>query len=245
MNDPYNTPESELTNTTGGSAFGSLEKGIAGDFNLSIGDIFSEGWSKVSGNKGTCLGAVGLLIVAMVVVQLGTAFVIGLLPLSAGIAAVLLQIIITMISAPIGVGIALIGIKLVSDSPASATSIFSYFGSMMKLLGLTLLMYLLVAVGFVLLVLPGIYLVVAYMYAPTLLVEKNLGIWEALEASRKAITHCWFKVFFAFLAIGLIVSLAALPLLIGLVWAIPFAMLCGGYIYKTVFGVEQSTLQAD
>lgn len=41
-----------------------------------------------------------------------------------------------------------------------------------------------------------------------------------MEASRKAIMHHWFKVFFLLLAMSLIIFASMLPLFIGLNWPI-------------------------
>ena len=60
---------------------------------------------------------------------------------------------------------------------------------------------------------------------------------QALEASRKAITQHWFKVFGLFLLLGLIVMVSAIPLGIGLVWSIPLMVVAMGVLYRTIFGV--------
>ncbi len=92
--------------------------------------------------------------------------------------------------------------------------------------------------GFLLLILPGIYLVVAYMLAIPLAAEKNLNSWKALEVSRKAITHKWFKTFGLFLMIWLILIISILPLGIGLIWTVPWAVNAIGILYREIFGVE-------
>lgn len=245
MSDIYSAPDAELREDQGESAFGSLEKGIAGDYELSIGGIFSGARSKLNGNKGTAWAAVALMAVAMIVIQFATTFIIGLLPLPVVASGVLLQVVITVLTAPISVGVGLVGIKLAADAKTSGMSIFNHFGSMVKLFLLTLLMYLMIGLGFVLLILPGIYLSIAYMFAAVLMVEKNLGIWEAMEASRKSVTHKWFTIFFTWLLLGLLVAISAIPLLIGLIWTVPLLLLAYGVVYKTLFGVEQSTLDSE
>ena len=68
-------------------------------------------------------------------------------------------------------------------------------------------------------------------------VERGLTPWQALEASRKAITQHWFKVFGLFLLLGLITLISAIPLGIGLVWTIPLFVIAMGVLYRTIFGV--------
>ena len=62
------------------------------------------------------------------------------------------------------------------------------------------------------------------MLAIPLIVERGLSPWQAMEASRKAITQHWFKVFGLFL-------------LLGLIWTIPLFVMVMGVLYRTIFGV--------
>ena len=95
----------------------------------------------------------------------------------------------------------------------------------------------LIYLGMILLIIPGLYLAIAYMLAIPLVVERGLSPWQALEASRKAISQHWFKVFGLFLLLGLITGISAIPLGIGLVWTIPLFTIAIGVLYRTIFGV--------
>lgn len=102
-------------------------------------------------------------------------------------------------------------------------------------------MMLLIYLGMILLLIPGIYLAVAYLLAIALVVERGLSPWQALEASRKAITQHWFKVFGLLIVLGLIIIVSAIPLGIGLVWSIPLMVVAMGVLYRTIFGVLPAT----
>jgi uncharacterized membrane protein len=80
---------------------------------------------------------------------------------------------------------------------------------------------------------------VAYSMAMPLLVEKNMGIWEALETSRKRINKCWFEMLVLYILVFIIFAVAILPLGIGLIWAIPFAIVLMAVVYRNLFGVSQ------
>jgi uncharacterized membrane protein len=95
-----------------------------------------------------------------------------------------------------------------------------------------------VIIGYFLLMIPGIYLFIAYLFTLPLIVEKNLGPWEAMETSRKAVTHHWFKVFFTIIIMHIIVIISAIPLGIGLIWTLPMIFNVGGILYRIMFGVE-------
>jgi uncharacterized membrane protein len=97
------------------------------------------------------------------------------------------------------------------------------------------LMGLLIVGGFFLLVLPGIYLAVAYSFAPYLIVEKNMGVWEALETSRKAITTCWWRYFGLLLIAVLLCIVGTIPLFIGLIWVLPILAIAIGEVFVATF----------
>ena len=70
-----------------------------------------------------------------------------------------------------------------------------------------------------------------------LVVERGLSPWQALEASRKAISQHWFKVFGLFFVLMLIMLLSMIPLGIGLIWTLPLLIVTMGVLYRTIFGV--------
>ncbi len=131
----------------------------------------------------------------------------------------------------------MIGIRRAADQPISFNDIFSHFGRTVPLVITAIVSMLLIYLGMFLLIIPGMYLAIAYMLAIPLVVERGLTPWQALEASRKAITQHWFKVFGLFLLLGLITAISAIPLGIGLVWTIPLFVIAMGVLYRTIFGV--------
>ena len=74
--------------------------------------------------------------------------------------------------------------------------------------------------------------------AIALMVDKDMGVWEAMEASRKAVTKHWFKIFFLYFLLGLLLMVATIPFLIGLIWVLPLAAILHGVLYKYMFGVD-------
>jgi hypothetical protein len=59
----------------------------------------------------------------------------------------------------------------------------------------SLLVVLITATGFVLLILPGIYLAVAYQFTYLLVLDKKLDFWTAMEVSRRVVTAQWWRMF--------------------------------------------------
>lgn len=209
-----------------------------------IGAVLSEAWALSNGFKATFWGGfllyMGVVIAAAIVMGLLSVGVTMLSSEAAVLVAVLSQIIQLVVTAPLMAGLFMLGIKRASGQPVNAFMVFNYFPKTLPLFLTYLLMIVLVVIGFVLLVIPGIYLTLAYALALPLVVDKNLGIWESLETSRKGITRCWFR-FFGFGIIGLVIIIvSAIPLGIGLIWTLPWLYAGMGIIYRDLFGVSSN-----
>ena len=57
--------------------------------------------------------------------------------------------------------------------------------------------------GFLFCLLPGLYLLVAWTFAPVLVADKRLEFWSAMELSRKIVTRVWFQAFLLLLLVFL------------------------------------------
>jgi uncharacterized membrane protein len=209
-----------------------------------IGAVLSEAWALSNGFKATIWGAfllcMGIAIAAGIVMGLLSFGITKIAVEASVVVTILSQVIQLAITAPLTAGLLMLGIKRAAGQPVNAFMLFNYFPKTLPLFLTHLLMTVLVIIGLVLLVIPGIYLIFAYALALPLLVDKNLGIWESLETSRKGLTGCWFR-FFGFGLISLIIVLiSAIPLGIGLIWTLPWLYAAIGIIYRNLFGVSSN-----
>ncbi len=247
MSDVYETPESDLMKQPNldSSEYGSIEDAVNGNYKFEIGEVISEAWNKTGGIKGTFFLALILAVIAQIGIMIVTGGILqGALELG-GTGAFIQMLILMLVITPIQMGIFLLGIKRSVNADVKATSIFSHFDKTLKLFLTMLLMWVILTVGFLLFILPGIYLSIAYFMAMPLVVEKDMGIWEAMETSRKAVTKRWFSMFFFFILMMVIVYISAIPLGIGLIWTFPMFMIGLGIIYRNMFGVNSETLGDD
>jgi uncharacterized membrane protein len=221
-------------------ANGNVNDALSGNYNLDIGEVFSEAWQKINGFKLKALGAFVVLYSVLFLAMLGLTFILGVEPQAEQnpVVGLIIQLVATLIIYPMSAGILMMGIHQVSGKPVSIGMMFGYFDQTLRLFLLYVVMIIMIAIGFILLILPGIYLAVAYAMALPLLIEKKMGVWEALETSRKALSKRWFTVFALFILLGILVALSALPLGIGLIWTIPLSVTVLGVVYKTIFGVN-------
>lgn len=226
-NNPYTPPQSNVYQPE--SESGQRNP----DWNIDA--VLKEAWARTDGFKMTYFIAMVIYIVISVAINGVIAFVSS----ESAFIDFLGQILIMLVTYPLAAGLMMMGIKRVRGLDIQPTMIFDYYPKTIPIFLLNLLMFALLAVGLILLVLPGIYLMIAYMLAVPLLLDKNLGVWQALETSRKTITPCWFRFFGLTFVMGLILLVSALPLLIGLIWTLPMFSLVIGIVYRDMIGTDE------
>lgn len=251
MNDqnPYATPGADLRDTSiAGCVGGNIEDAIAGNIEISMTGTMREAWRQLKGFKTNCLLAC-LLYFALAIVANFISFpvIIGLEAVGAdeastGIIGSVIQMLTSIVILPVFIGIHILGMRHAEQKPITATAIFGYFNRAPILFLCYLIMMILIMIGTVLLVIPGIYLIFAYMFAMALVVEKNMPAWRALETSRKVITRVWFRFFGLFFLIGIINMLGIFTLFIAWIWTIPWSVLTMSMVYTKLVGAEPHTL---
>jgi len=243
----YSAPEATLHEPVVTGEYGSIEKGLAGDYEIAIGDTISEAWNATAGNKWTINGA--LFVYLLCFIMFGSAS--GLLSFmgegdSSGIAIGVVELILELLmygaSAALGAALYVMGAKISVGQPTSFNDLFIFLPKIVKALGVYVLMMILIVLGFLALVLPGIYLSIAYLFAIPLALEKDMSIWQALETSRKVVTKRWWSMFGLGLVLGLLSIAGVVTLLIGFIWIAPLAVIAYGIAYRNMFGLEPQTI---
>jgi hypothetical protein len=249
MSDIYATPESDLAQVSrsehGG---GNIEDAIAGNIEVRMLETFGEAWRGLKGFKLKCLIATLLwFVIYMIAAFISMPILMGLMALGADEATAtiisgVIQFLAVTATMPMMVGITIMGIRHTQGKSVSPGLIFNYFHRVPGALLWYILMSVLIVIGFLLLVLPGIYLSFAYMFSLPLMIEKDIGAWQALEISRKAVTRLWFRATGFLLLIGLLVTLGMLLLVVPLIWILPWVSLAFAILYFKLFGAEAQTL---
>jgi len=235
---PYQSPQSEIKPPSIAISNGNtLEDGIAGHYQFKIMDIMNEGLARSNGFKGTFWGVFIVYIFITLVVSLGSGIALGLAGLIDNIlAAALVQLAHAAILTPMMAGIMILGARHADHQEINFKMMFEPYGKMIPLFLVYVLMALLVTFGFLLVIIPGIYLFVGYGFSLLLVAEKQIGVWKALESSRQAVHHYWFK-FLGFLLILTLVNFGGLISIIGWIWTFPLSYCALGVLYRRVFGV--------
>lgn len=205
-------------------------------YDFSITGVLKEGFNRTDGVKLTFFGAFFIYVIISVIVSVLLGFIFTQKESFLNeLASSMVEMIITL---PVLVGMMMLGLKKARDEDFTLSDIFNYFNMFLPIVLAYLLMTSLIFVGFLLLVIPGIYLTISYAFVYPLIVDKGLGIWEAMELSRKTVTKQWFKFFGLSFLGGIIVIISVIPLGIGLLWTVPMIYITYGLLYHHLFDEE-------
>ena len=225
---------------------GSLQSAAEGHYDLPLKPLLKEAWYATDGSKLLFFFAyVIIILIALAMNYLGEMAINHFIPASPypsendGFAIrFVVEVFFAVIQTPLYAALFLMSIRKVNGAPVRLENLFDGYKKFFPLAGAYLIMYFFITIGFLLLILPGIYLSIAYAFAYPLMLEKNMSIWEALETSRKAVGKQWFRVFGVMLAMALITVASIIPLGIGLFWTIPMLYLLLGMMYTRIFGFD-------
>lgn len=222
---------------------GSIETALAGDYDFDIGSMLTEAWEKTDGTKLDFNIALSIYGVAYLFFVIAVPYVLsGFTFEFTGIANMAGTFLNLMFCYPIMAGIMMMGVNRAAGQAVDYSMSWQFFYKTLPIFVLMLAMMVMLMLGFILFIIPGIYLSIGYMFALLLVLDKNLSTWEALETSRKAVTHHWFKIFCVVFAMSLIMVISALPLGIGLFWTMPMFYILNGLLYKRIFGIGSEKL---
>lgn len=250
MSDIYSAPNASLMQSGSIEGYGSVEKALAGEYDFSIGAVLSEAWAKTNGSKWTFQVAFAIYVGVLILV-FGTFGVLGMmLGVGTDTASMMVSLAMQLISqiaymaiaTPIYTGIMILGLRRAAGASISASHILNHFDKVLPLLIVGLLTGIFTIIGYLLFILPGIYLAVSYLFAPMLVMEKGLSPGVAMSTSRKAIGKKWFAMFGLMVVLFLINLLALIPLTLGLIWSIPMSVIALGIVYRNMFGCEKATV---
>ena len=130
-------------------------------------------------------------------------------------------------------GLYLYYLKTIRGQPVELGDVFSGFTlAFVPLMLATIVSTLLISVGLLLLILPGIYLGVSYIFAYMLVIDKRIEFWAAMEISRRVITAQWWRMFGLVLLASVIALLGVVALVIGMFITVPI------YIGALVYAYE-------
>ena len=190
---------------------------------MPLGDYFKTGWGLFKQYPG---GFVGFCLLNFLIQGLlhGTSYV-------GAVASV-------AITSPLFMGNFIVSAKLLQGQTPEFRDFFGGFQYFLPLLLLSLVAGLFIGIGTLLLIIPGVYLAVAYLFASYLVVDRRLDFWPAMELSRHTVHPRWFS-YFAFVLLVALLNLAgAVALGVGLLVTIPLSFCTVTAAYADIFGFQ-------
>lgn len=245
---PYEAPTAEFNAPMPAHELrANLEAALAGDYDFTIADVMKDAWRMVRGMKAPFWGAVIVLGLLRLIGETVCSTIFGMfLTAPPGpVMQLVLNSVVGALMTPLTMGLQMMCVHRALDATTSFSTAFSYFSRSGPAMAGALLGLLLGYLGIVALVIPGIYLVIGYSLTTQLVCDQEMGAWEAMETSRRAIHHKWWKVLGLELLVMLITLVSALGLLIPLVWTIPWGMMTTAVLYRRIFFAPGPAAGAD
>jgi tetratricopeptide (TPR) repeat protein/tRNA A-37 threonylcarbamoyl transferase component Bud32 len=189
----------------------------AGDYTLDIGSCLRRGWLLV---RSDFWPVVGVTLLVLLVTQAASSTVAGII-----------------LAGPLLGGLCLYYLKKIRSEPAGVGTAFSGFSiAFLQLFLAALVPPILIFLGFLCLILPGVYLAVAWIFTLALVVDKRLDFGPAMKLSRKTVSRHWWKFFGFILVLALLNLVGVLCCFVGSLVIIPVTFAALAYAYEDIFG---------
>ncbi len=188
--------------------------------------LIKEAWELVKKNA----KFIAILMVAFVVYQIVQGVVQGFF--GEGLLASLVSLGFTVLTLFFQIGFIKIILKLIDGHKAEISELWAYPQYLLRMIGATIVYTIIIVIGFILLIIPGIYLALRLQFYSYYIVDKNAGALDSLRMSWKATDKNVINIFLFMLLIIGINILGALALLVGLLITIPVSIIAVTLLYR-------------
>jgi serine/threonine protein kinase/uncharacterized membrane protein len=187
------------------------------DYSLNINQCLNRGWKLVMSDFWPVVGVSALI---WLLSSLATSSVIGII-----------------VRYPLIGGLWLYFLNRIRGNPVTVETAFSGFKvAFLQLVLAGVIAKALTLLGLVCLILPGVYLWVAWTFALALVADKRIDFWPAMGLSRKIISRHWWKFFWFLIVVALIHLAGLLVCYVGIFVAMPVCMAALAYAYEDIIG---------
>lgn len=186
---------------------------------------------KLSGN----LGSIWKILIIALGISLASTCVLSIL--FNKMDADFLDSLLGILMMPLGIGTTAFFISLIENENFEAKDLFKYYHDFVKVIGITILMGLIVMLGYICFIIPGIILTLSYSLVPIILIKKpELGIVETLKYSREKMQGHKLDTFVLGLSFIGWAILGTLTFGILYIWLYPYMQLTFTKFYLNILG---------
>lgn len=188
---------------------------------------------KLSGN----LGSIWKILIIALGISLASTCVLSIL--FNKMDADFLDSLLGILMMPLGIGTTAFFVSLIENTNFEAKDLFKYYHDFVKIIGVTVLMGLIVMLGYICFIIPGIILTLSYSLVPIILIKKpELGIVETLKYSREKMQGHKLDAFVLGLSFIGWAILGTLTVGILYIWLFPYMQLTFTKFYLNILGEE-------
>ena len=188
---------------------------------------------KLSGN----LGSIWKILIIALGISLASTCVLSIL--FNKMDADFLDSLLGILMMPLGIGTTSFFVSLIENENFEAKDLFKYYHDFVKIIGVTILMGLIVMLGYICFIIPGIILTLSYSLVPIILIKKpELGIVETLKYSREKMQGHKLDAFVLGLSFIGWAILGTLTFGILYIWLYPYMQLTFTKFYLNILGEE-------
>jgi uncharacterized membrane protein len=200
---------------------------ILRDYDVAVSSWISAGWEAFKKNAG--------LSIAFAVLAGGVCLVISQIIPGSGM----------LLYYPLAAGVLIVALKTFRGEPTDMQHYLLGLRFFLPLLVLGLVSGLFIAIGLFFLVIPGLYLGLAYVFAPCLIVDRQIDFWPAMEISRRKVNRRIFGMA-GFGAVLIAINLAGcIPMFLGLFVTVPLSLHIIAAAYRDVCEAAPKVLAND
>lgn len=172
--------------------------------------------------------------ITLLVTVILTYVAVGILQIALGkspILSLFVALVRTVVGLVISMGIIKISLEFIDKKKPKLSDLY-FTRSILNYFLVSVVKTIIVVIGFILLIIPGIIFSIKLQFASYLVVDKNMGVTEALNKSWEMTKGVKWNLFLFGLLIFLINVIGFLCLIIGLVVTVPLSMVATAYVYR-------------
>lgn len=207
---------------------------------FSIRAAMSHGWGIFKTNKKLLVGATFVLMVAGALLNITRGSF-----NKHGFSSLIVWAAIIIISIIVKIGYLKMTIKLEDDEPATMRELYAHSKLFIKYFLTGILLGLFIGIGFVLLIVPGFYVLVTYGFAPVIVIDEYVTVKEAFRRSERMAAGVRWKLLGLLIVMIVLNIVGAIPFLLGLLITIPVSTLAYLHVYRELLNrTEEHKLTA-